>query len=52
MIKVGSVSQNSQVFNKFIGYARFQVVAINPYQEEFEKLFNRKIENWKGYTSN
>lgn len=51
MIKVGSVSQNSQVFNKFIGYARFQVVAINPSQEEFEKLFNRKIENWKGYTS-
>lgn len=43
-------AQSSSVSNtKYIGYGTFKIVAINPTKEEYEKLFNRQVQEWKGY---
>lgn len=44
-------AQSSSVSNqKYIGYGTFKIVAVNPEKEEYEKLFGRQVQDWKGYT--
>lgn len=51
MFSTGNVQQQQAQApaKKFIGFGLFQVAAINPTQEQFETMFGRKVENWRGY---
>lgn len=37
--------------SKWIGYGKFNVIAVNPDQTEFERLTGKTASNWKGYLS-
>lgn len=51
MISIGEIKQPQAQFDKYIGFGLFKVVAVNPSQMEYEELFKRHLENWKGYVS-
>lgn len=51
MISIGEIKQTQAQFDKYVGFGLFKVVAVNPSQMEYEELFKRHLENWKGYVS-
>lgn len=51
MISIGESQQPQARSDKYIGFGLFKVVAVNPSQMEYEELFHRHQENWKGYVS-
>lgn len=50
MFNAGSSFANATT-TKWIGYANFNVIAVNPTKEEYEKLFYKQLDYWKGYIS-